>query len=37
MVTLATPCLEDWDVYEKLVLDLCRTMQVRDAQRDVIG
>jgi hypothetical protein len=29
MVTLSTPYLEDWDVYEKLVLDICRSMHVQ--------
>ena len=36
MVTLSTPCLEDWDVYEKLVLDICRTLHVQDTHPDFI-
>jgi hypothetical protein len=36
MVTLSTPCLEDWDVYEKLVLDICRTLHVQSTHTDVI-
>ena len=29
MLTLATPCLRDWDTYEQVLLDACRTMHVR--------
>jgi hypothetical protein len=36
MVTLSTPCLEDWEVYEKVVLDICRTLHVQSAEADVI-
>lgn len=28
MVTLSTPCLEDWDVYVGAVLNICRTVRV---------
>lgn len=36
MVTLSTPCLEDWGVYEKLVLDVCRSMHVQKTHPDFI-
>ncbi len=36
MVTLSTPCLEDWDVYERLVLDICRSMHVQHTHPDFI-
>ncbi|MGH3446935.1 MAG: hypothetical protein ACRDQA_19480 [Nocardioidaceae bacterium] len=36
MVTLATPCLEDWDVYSTLVLDICRSMSVQKTHPDFI-
>ena len=26
MVTVSTPCLQDWDVYVRLTLDLCRSV-----------
>ncbi|MBA2774225.1 MAG: hypothetical protein H0U36_09315 [Nocardioidaceae bacterium] len=28
MITLSTPCLEDWEVYEALLLDIARSLQV---------
>ncbi len=28
MITLSTPCLEDWAVYEALLLDIARSLQV---------
>ncbi len=28
LLTLATPCLEDWDTYVALLLDICRSVQV---------
>ncbi len=36
MVTLSTPCLEDWDVYERLVLDICRSLHVEQTHPDFI-
>jgi hypothetical protein len=36
MVTLSTPCQEDWDVYERLVLDICRSMHVQQSHPDFI-
>ncbi len=36
MVTLSTPCLEDWDVYTNLVLDICRSLRVQPTHPDLI-
>lgn len=36
MVTLSTPCLEDWDIYAKLVLDICRSLHVQQANPALI-
>jgi hypothetical protein len=36
MVTLSTPCLNDWEVYESLVLDVCRSLHVQSADPDLI-
>lgn len=35
-VTLATPCLEDWDVYRQLLVDVCRTLKVERTHPDFI-
>lgn len=36
MMTLSTPCLEDWGVYEALLLDIARSLQVQATQPDLI-
>jgi hypothetical protein len=36
MVTLATPCLEDWDTYERVVLEICRSLHVQQTSPDLI-
>lgn len=36
MVTLATPCLADWDLYERLVLDICRSLHVQQTHPDFL-
>jgi hypothetical protein len=36
MVTLSTSCLEDWDVYERLVLDICRSMHVQHTHPNLV-
>jgi len=37
VVTLSTPCLQDWDVYERLTLDIARSLRVRAAPADLTG
>jgi hypothetical protein len=37
IVTLSTPCLEDWDIYQRLVLDICRSLRVQSALGDAIS
>jgi hypothetical protein len=32
MVVLSTPCLSDWDVYERLAFDVSRSLHVRGVQ-----
>jgi hypothetical protein len=36
MVALSTPCLEDWEAYERLTHDICRTLHVQSTHPDVI-
>jgi len=36
MITLSTPCLEDWAVYETLLLDIARSLQVQRTHPDFI-
>ncbi len=36
MVTLSTPCLEDWGTYIDVVSDICRTMQIQSTHPDFI-
>ncbi|MEJ7690199.1 MAG: hypothetical protein WKF76_07070 [Nocardioidaceae bacterium] len=36
MITLSTPCLEDWVVYETLLLDIARSLQVEQTHPDFI-
>lgn len=36
MITLSTPCLEDWPVYETLVLDVARSLQVQHTHPEFI-
>lgn len=35
IVTLSTPCLQDWDVYERLTLDIARSLKVLGAPADL--
>jgi hypothetical protein len=37
VMTLATPCLEDWDVYERLMVEACRSLHVRPRSSLLIG
>lgn len=36
MITLSTPCLEDWSVYETLLLDIARSLKVQQTHSDFI-
>jgi len=36
MMTLSTPCLEDWAIYETLLLDIARSLQVQRTHSDLI-
>ena len=36
MITLSTPCLEDWPVYESLLLDIARSLHVQHTHPDFI-
>lgn len=36
MLTMSTPCLEDWEVYETLLLDIARSLQVQQTHPDFI-
>jgi hypothetical protein len=36
MMTLSTPCLDDWGTYHSLIRDLCRTLRVESTQPDLV-
>lgn len=37
LLTVATPCLEDWDTYVTLLLDICRSLQVERPEPSLLG
>jgi hypothetical protein len=37
LLTLATPCLDDWDVYADVLLDICRSVQVERPEPSLLG
>lgn len=37
LLTLATPCLADWDVYAEVLLDICRSVQVERPEPSLLG
>lgn len=37
LLTVATPCLEDWNTYVKVLLDICRSVQVERLETSLLG
>lgn len=37
MLTLSTPCLDDWGTYQRLVLDICRSVRVQPTRSSHLG